>query len=275
MLLPKISVITPNFNQGDTLEKTILSVLEQEYSPLEYCIYDGGSTDNSVEVIQRYAEKLTYWQSCRDGGQSAAIGEGFARSTGEIMCWLNADDRFAPSTLHRVAEFFMRNPDTQWVAGLGMYESHGKTIETFPVSTNNSVPSRLDFNWFCGWPYNAVLQPSVFWRRSLWEKAGGLNPDLHCVMDLDLWLRFARESPAEVVAVHFSVALWHGKNKSLVDADRAIIEAALLMARNGRERDAERILKPYVRFAFRMRNMILPWCPKWLYRFLKKKALSQ
>ncbi len=275
MPLPKISVITPNFNQGDTLEKAIRSVLEQEYSPLEYCIYDGGSTDNSVEVIQRYAKKLTHWQSGPDGGQSAAIREGFARSTGEIMCWLNADDWFTPSTLHRVAEFFLRHPDMQWLVGSGAYESHGKTIVVFPISTNDSVPLRLDFEWFCGWPNNAILQPSVFWRRSLWEKVGGLNPDLHCVMDLDLWLRFAREIPAETIAEHFSVALWHGKNKSLVDADRAVVEAALLMARNGREKDAERILKPYVRFAFRIRNMVLPWCPQWLYMLLKKKALSQ
>jgi len=106
---PKITVITPSFNQGEFIEDTILSIIGQEYPNLEYFIFDGGSTDNSKEIIEKYDEYIDYWESGPDKGQSDAINKGFERATGDIICWLNSDDMFLPSTLTRVANYFVNN----------------------------------------------------------------------------------------------------------------------------------------------------------------------
>lgn len=119
MNYPKISIITPSFNQGKFLEGTILSVLNQNYPNLEYIIMDGGSTDNSIEIIKKYVDKLTYWQSKPDDGQSAAINEGFRHATGEIFCWLNSDDQYTEGALKIVGEYFTNHPECQWLCGSG------------------------------------------------------------------------------------------------------------------------------------------------------------
>lgn len=126
--LPKISIVTPSFNQGKYLEKTILSVLEQDYPNLEYIIIDGGSTDNSVEIIKKYEKHLAYWVSEPDRGQSHAINKGFGHATGEILGWLNSDDYYAPGAPQAIAEAFLANPDVGAIVGAGefLFEDTGK-----------------------------------------------------------------------------------------------------------------------------------------------------
>ena len=131
MILPKISVVTPSFNQAPFLEETIQSVLSQGYPDLEYIVMDGGSTDGSAEIIGKYADRLTDWKSAKDGGQADAIRTGFARATGEILCWLNSDDTIAPGTLRRIGEFFAANPDVDLVYGdLNLVTAEGKRLYT-------------------------------------------------------------------------------------------------------------------------------------------------
>ncbi len=115
MTLPKISVVTPSFNQAPFLEETIRSVLTQGYTDLEYIVMDGGSTDGSVEIIRKYADRLAHWESTGAEGQSAAIRSGFALANGEIFGWLNSDDTLAPGTLRKGGEFFAAHPDVDLV----------------------------------------------------------------------------------------------------------------------------------------------------------------
>src|SRR5512134_129792 len=135
---PKISIVTPSFNQGKYLERTIRSVIEQDYPNLEYIIIDGGSTDESVEIIRKYEKHLAYWVSEPDRGQSHAINKGFDRATGEIFGWLNSDDWYVPGALKAVAEAFAANPEAGAVVGAGeMVDEEGKLVlrcEPFEVT---------------------------------------------------------------------------------------------------------------------------------------------
>jgi glycosyltransferase involved in cell wall biosynthesis len=182
MILPKISVVTPSFNQAPFLEETIQSVLSQGYPDLEYIVMDGGSTDGSTEIIGKYADRLTDWKSAKDGGQADAIRTGFARATGEILCWLNSDDTIAPGTLRRIGEFFAANPDVDLVYGdLNLINAEGKRLYTArPLLRLGILVYENAF----------IPQQAMFWRRSLYERVGGIDPRLHFAMDFDLVIRF-------------------------------------------------------------------------------------
>lgn len=218
MNLPKITVITPSFNQGQFLEQTIKSVQEQDYPDLEYIIMDGGSSDNSVEIIKKYERHLTYWQSQPDGGQSAAINAGFHRATGDILCWLNSDDQFSPDTLKTVGQYFCDHPECEWVSG-GMefrYLNEGSTYVRQAHENRNW--SMVNF-WAYGYPEGAFCpQPSTFWRRKLWDRTGGhVREDKPNSMDYDLWLRFCDSAELKVFPQVFSIAAMHGACKSVMN----------------------------------------------------------
>ena len=158
---PKISVVTPSFNQGQYIEATIRSVLEQDYPNLEYIIIDGGSTDGTVEIIEKYSEHLAYWVSEPDEGQTDALIKGFDRASGDILCWLCSDDLFESRTLHEVAEIFTEHPDWQVVYG----DSFWIDADSRPIRFKKEI----DFNRFI-WMYdhNYLPQPSTFWRRGIY-----------------------------------------------------------------------------------------------------------
>ena len=136
MNYPRISIVTPSFNQGKYIEQTIQSVLSQNYPNLEYIIIDGGSTDGTVEIIKKYEQQLTYWISEPDKGQTDAINKGFAKCTGEIFNWINSDDYYSPNSLHIVAEVFSENPTAKVVCGLenGFYNEQQSKIVNHPGS---------------------------------------------------------------------------------------------------------------------------------------------
>lgn len=184
MVWPKISVITPSYNQAEFLEATLQSVVRQQYPNVEHIVIDGGSTDGSVEVIRRYEDKLAYWISERDQGQTDALVKGFNKATGDILCWLNSDDLFEPWTLHEVTCFFEDNPTARAVYGDSTWiDLKGKVIR--PKKEHH-------FNRFI-WLYDHdyLPQPSTFWRAELYEKVGGLDRTFDLAMDSDLWIRFA------------------------------------------------------------------------------------
>ena len=178
---PRITVVTPSFNQGQFIEETIRSVLLQGYPNVEYIIIDGGSTDNTVEVIKRYESWITYWVSEKDLGQCHAINKGIARATGDIFAWLCSDDVYALGALHRVAENLV-NKKSAMVVGTSVITRGPDTLEG---TLDRRQPSFADM------AYNVKTfpQPSTFWTRDLWETAGPLREDLYFVMDYDLWLR--------------------------------------------------------------------------------------
>ena len=263
--LPRITILTPSLNQARFLEKAILSVLEQGYPHLEYVVMDGGSTDGSVDIIRRYADRLTYWQSQPDGGQSAAINAGFARSSGEIMGWLNSDDRLAPGALQTVAAFFNAHPDSDWCAGTGtVVDARGRQL-------GDTIPAGLDFETLAQWFDHFICQPSVFWRRSLWDRVGPLDERLHLAMDLDLWLRFARSGHGGVLPATLAFALDHSGAKSRRLQPDSFVETCLVLERHGAHEQAKARLLRVVRRAYEVDALLRPITRNPLYRRWRDK----
>jgi len=183
---PKISIVTPSYNQAQYLEETIRSVLLRGYPNLEYIIIDGGSTDNSVEIVKKYEPWLAYWVSEKDRGQSHAINKGFQKATGEIYAWINSDDYYAPGAFYKVGSAFMQH-HTQWVAGITCKTHPDGTI----VQTTTKIEEKLEI-WYVGGLYH---QQGVFWRRNLWGIAGGIDENLQYCFDYDLWMKFIKVQP--------------------------------------------------------------------------------
>jgi len=192
--LPTISLVTPSFNQAQFLGETLESVLTQNYPFLEYVVVDGGSTDRSRELIAARAARLAWWCSEPDGGLYDGLNKGFARTTGEVMGWLNSDDLHFPWTLRTVGEIFARFPEVQWLASqtVGTWTPAGDctgmaTIDGF------SREAFFDGGYLPGAArqYGWIPQEATFWRRSLWEKSGGrLDASLKFAGDFALWARF-------------------------------------------------------------------------------------
>lgn len=192
---PKISIVTPSFNQVQYIEGTINSVLNQGYPNLEYIIIDGGSTDGSKEIIQKYQQHLTYWVSEPDNGQYDAINKGFSKSTGEIMAWINSDDRYSTNAFSIVLDIFMKYSEVDWITSLYPVSLNRKGQEffvgqisgfdeqTFYRGGNLPQKNKYARSW--------IQQESTFWRRSLWQKSGGaVNATLKYAADFDLWAKF-------------------------------------------------------------------------------------
>jgi glycosyltransferase involved in cell wall biosynthesis len=189
-MLPKISVVVPSFNQARYLGSTLESILKQRYPNLEIIIMDGGSRDGSVDIIKSYEKSISYWVSQPDGGQTNALIEGFGRSTGDIQCWLNSDDQFVGDCLFEVAEYFQEHPDRDAVFGDAIWIDANDEVITW----KREIPFQR-FVWLH--TFNYIPGMSMFWRRSIYEKVGGIDPQFQLAMDGDLWIRFA-ESGARI-----------------------------------------------------------------------------
>lgn len=224
----KISVITPSYNQGEYLEQTIQSVLGQGYPELEYLIMDGGSTDNSLEIIRKYESRLTYWQSCRDRGQADAINQGFARATGDIVAWLNSDDMYLPGTLQRISDVIRTHgPEApQIVFGNCLHMNMFNLKEAYGSDVAQvSATHDLALNDF-------IIQPSSFWTRKTLELVGDLDLELHFAFDWEWFIRAQRAG----VAFHplddfLSVYRVHDKHKTATGGDKRIREIAAVYGR--------------------------------------------
>ena len=185
---PKITVVTPNYNQGDFIEKTIQSVLNQEYPNLEYIIIDGGSTDESVDIIKKYKKSLTYWESEPDNGMYDAINRGFSKATGDIMCWINSDDVLWEHSLFNVANIFNSNLNIHWLQGYPSVINEKGTI----IYQRQQIFSKYYFYLYQHQSsFGFIQQESTFWTRELWKKSGAsLDANYTIAADFDLWMRF-------------------------------------------------------------------------------------
>ncbi|MEQ8238126.1 MAG: glycosyltransferase family 2 protein [Cyclobacteriaceae bacterium] len=212
MSLPKITVITPSYNQGEFLEETIQSVLNQGYPNLEYIIIDGGSTDQSVDIISKYSKELSYWVSEKDNGQSEAINKGFRRATGEIVTWLNSDDLFMPNVLNQIVEHF-DDQNIVLVHGGNIHFGKGMSDST-PHFTNKP---HLMSRYLSGMCFD---QPASFFRKSALDKVGLLDENLHYGMDYDLFLRLLLIGDFKPIDLVVSKYRLHERSKTVSLSDR-------------------------------------------------------
>jgi glycosyltransferase involved in cell wall biosynthesis len=218
--LPRISIATPSFNQGRFLERAINSVLEQDYPNTEFVVMDGGSTDESLEVIQRYASRIDRWRSGPDGGQSAAINTAWKDATGDVLAWLNSDDAYLPGTLKVVGAWFRDHP-SQCV----LVDERGREIARVgrPYSRRRMLLS-----------HQPIPQPSAFLRRELLDRIGLLDERLDYVMDYELFLRAAAVDAPAFVARPLSLATVHAASKTLAGRDRMVAERQAIRRRYAR-----------------------------------------
>ncbi len=188
---PKISVVVVNYNLAGYLEDALQSVVDQNYPNLELIVVDGGSTDGSQAVIERFADKIHWWVSEPDKGQYDAVQKGFSHSTGEIMYWLNSDDMLQRRALFVVAEVFQTFPEIEWLTGIASeYHPDGHIVQRITLPWSRW--SRLRYLTY---DFQFIQQESTFWRRSLWEKAGAtMSTELKLAGDMELWARFFRHA---------------------------------------------------------------------------------
>lgn len=250
---PKISIVTPNYNYADLLETTLRSVLMQDYPELEYVVIDDGSTDASVDIIRRYDDLLGHWETHANVGQYATINKGFRQASGEIFGWINSDDVYLPWTLRTVGAIFAKHPEVQWIVGLpsrlqdGVVHLVGKLIP-YPRDLIRAGYFHGDKGGL-GW----IQQESCFWRRELWEKAGGLRPDYCYAADFELWTRFARHADLYAVSTLLG-GFTHrsSQNRSIANRDKYLAEVhqarQSIAAGAGADRDLRDLLLTLARF---------------------------
>jgi glycosyltransferase involved in cell wall biosynthesis len=239
---PRLTVVTPSYNQGPFLEETIRSVLLQGYPNLEYIVIDGGSTDESVDIIRRYADHLAYWVSERDRGQNHAITKGFERATGEVLAYLNSDDKYLPWSFRTAARIFVDLPEVDWLTtGTNLeWNSAGAVV----AATHAARHSRAGFyrgQTLGGRPgaRTWIQQEATFWRRGLWERAGGrMAEEFYMAGDFELWARFFQH--ADLVTVNVPLAGWrrHTTNKTVLDGYYKIADEVLARYPNETSRPA-------------------------------------
>ncbi len=181
---PLVSIVTPSYNQAQFLEQTIQSVLEQDYPNIEYILVDGGSTDGSVEIIQKYADRFTWWVSEPDKGQTDAINKGFAAAHGEVLAWINSDDTYKPGAVSEAVQHLAEHPGVGMVYGdLDFIDESDRMIGRFPAAQTDLKKLRRG--------YVHIPQPASFFKAEHWKKVGPLDPEFFFAMDYDLWVRLA------------------------------------------------------------------------------------
>ena len=208
----KISIITPSYNQAQFIERTIQSILNQNYPNLEYIVMDGGSNDGTVEILKRYSKQIT-WKSEKDSGQSDAINKRLRAATGDIVAFLNSDDTYEPGALAKVAEFFAKNPEIKW--------AYGKCR----IVNENDLEIRKPITWYKNFllkkysyrkllAENFISQPATFWRRELLDEIGYIDEKEHYTMDYEYWLRIGQKYPAGVIDAYLADFRMYDESKS-------------------------------------------------------------
>lgn len=182
-----VTIITPSYNQGKYLGETMRSVLDQDYPFIEYLVIDGGSTDNTVDVIHSFEDQLIYWCSEKDRGQTDAINKGFAKARGQILAWINSDDTYNPGAVSQAVQYLQEHPEVGVVySDLNFIDENSRIIGKFPAAQTDLKRLRRG--------YVHIPQPATFFRAELWQQTGPLDPSFFFAMDYDLWVRLASVS---------------------------------------------------------------------------------
>ena len=242
---PLVSIITPSFNQGEFIEETIKSVLAQTYRPIEYIVMDGGSVDETKDILSRYSGRLS-WVSEKDGGQGDAVNKGFARARGEILGWLNSDDTYEPIAVSTVVRYFQEHPDVVMVYGDAYHmDKKGRVTTQYP--TEPFSLKRL-------WRFSFLCQPAVFIRSEVFREVGPLDISLQVAMDYDYWCRIGLNYGARRIGFLQGVHLANS---------RLYYEAKTLRLRKSVYREAMLVQKKHFGRIH----------PKWIFGYFKRFVL--
>jgi glycosyltransferase involved in cell wall biosynthesis len=218
---PLVSIITPSYNQARFLEATLRSVLDQDYPHIEYLVVDGASTDGSVDIIRRYADRLTWWVSEKDSGQSEAINKGLHRAHGEIVGWLNSDDVYLPGAITAAVAAFQSHPDAAVVYGDALaIDADGRCFNEMHARQYSLVDLMA---------FNIICQPAAFMRRSVLEQVGYLNTAYHLLMDTLLWMDMAHIAPFAYIPQAWAAARYHDQAKNRTRGAAYGLEAKVLI----------------------------------------------
>lgn len=202
----RFSIVTPSYRQAAFLERTIQSVLTQSYPAAEYFVIDGGSDDGSREILEAHSRELSGWVSEKDRGQADAINKGFARAGGDIYGWINSDDFYLPGVFERVARVFSERPDVDFVYGDALSVDRDGAL----VNVMRFAP----YEWADLASFRIISQPAVFFRRSLWEKSGGLDLTFHYLLDHHLWLRMTPDAGIVYLPEPLAAARFYSEAKN-------------------------------------------------------------
>jgi glycosyltransferase involved in cell wall biosynthesis len=245
--LPRVTIVTPSFNQARFLEATIHSVLTQDYPRIDYIIVDGGSTDGSLNIIRKYANRLAWWVSEKDRGQTDAINKGFAHAKGEILAWLNSDDTYEPKAVGKAVIYLIEHPEVGMIYSDANYiDEDGAVIGKFPAAQTDYHLLRQG--------YVHIPQQTTFFRTDLWRAIGPLDPSFYFAMDYDLWTRIARHTQIKyLLGQTFSNFRIHTSGKTIAADDRCWPEMLRVHYRDGGSFFSLIVAKYYIR------KLVAPW----------------
>jgi len=256
-MLPLVSIVTPSYNQACFLEETVCSVLAQDYPNIEYIIVDGGSSDGSVAIIQKYAGKLTWWISEKDRGHADALNKGFAHASGEILAWLNSDDTYYPGAVSEAVAYLQANPEVGMVYGdADLTDDQGKVIGRF-------ASRQTDYRRLLRGSVH-IPQATTFFRVSLWQQVGPLDLSLFFAFDYNLWVQLAKISRLQYLPRLWATFRLHSEGKSVRFDDRCYPDMLKVYQRETGRRLSWLWLRAKIRRAF------YAWLPLRLRLFLRR-----
>lgn len=211
MNYPSIGIVTPSYNQGRFIKETIDSVLGQQYAKLEYRVIDGGSTDNTLDILKSYGSRIN-WVSEKDDGQAQAVNKGLRRMTSDIVAFVNSDDAYFPGTFPLVGRYFHDHPEAMWLTGDHcIIDGNGKKLQPYVVGYKRMLRRRPSFSRLA--VANYIVQPSTFWRRELMDEIGFFDESLQYCFDYDFWMRAIQKYPLHTLDNKLSLFRIHGASK--------------------------------------------------------------
>ncbi len=245
-----ISIVTPSYNQAKYIEKTIQSVLMQDYPRIEYIVVDGGSSDGTVDIIKKYEDRITRWVSEKDKGQTDAINKGFAHASGDILAWINSDDTYQPGAISAAVKYLQEHPTVGMVYGdCNFINESGQVIGKFNSAQTNYRLIRQGSV--------RIPQQTMFFRTDLWKQVGPLDPSFYFAMDYDLWTRISARSEIKYVPQTWANFRLHTSGKTIMADDRCWPEMIRVHYRDGGSFFSMIVAKYYIR------KLIAPW---WSWR---------